>query len=155
MKKYVKAINILALLLWTATTACSLLLPFEKARSLAEPAHVLIFLGFNLREVSVWGIGVVLAPMLFIWLLLCPLSSNPKVLLSFPLSIYMATSLPVSMLDLQTWAAANRMDLFSGPEWGWSLYIAFSVPALICTFAALHCQAQDTNKLALAEPMAL
>ena len=141
-KKNVNVINFLAVLLWAATAA-STLLPFKKARDLSDPAHVLTFFGRSLYEVSpFWGVATGLSAVLFIWLLLSCLPSREKILLSFPLSTYQVTALPAVMVDFRVWESSYNMNLFTGYELGWVLYVVLSAVALVSTFVSLHRQLQ-------------
>lgn len=138
MKTHEKGTTTLALLLW-AIVAASTLLPFKQARDLFEPASVLVFHGRNLWEVSAWGVAILLVPVLYIWLLLAPITPQNRSLLIFPLSIYQFTALSEATKDLQTWAG-TRYDLFTEHELGYVLYTAFSIPAFVFTLTAIHSQ---------------
>ena len=83
-----------------------------------------------------------LSAVLFIWLLLSCLPSREKILLSFPLSTYQVTALPAVMVDFRVWESSYNMNLFTGYELGWVLYVVLSAVALVSTFVSLHRQLQ-------------
>ena len=132
-------------LLFSIFNAVSIFLPFISARDITELAHHMVFRGINLQEVSIWGIGVAVAPLLYVSLLLSRLPGRDKIWLWFITVVFQGLSFTGARIDVQQWLVENATSIERNI--GLAIYPVLSIAAAALVFLAIHISDKTSDKL--------
>ena len=125
----------------------SVFLPFVSARDILEPAHYMVFRTINLQELSIWGAGIVIAPILYVAVLLCALPTRDKVWLWTFIIVLQNFSFVGTGIDTKLWLSANTTDIERNI--GFAVYIVSALFAAAFVFLALCKEINNKEFLSL------
>lgn len=136
MKENWKSVSWILALVCSIGNAASASLPFICGKDPVETFFIRTFHGFNLMEVSGFGTGVVIAPMIYIALLFCQLPYRDKVWLWVFNIVFQSVCYSVALIDAKKWLELNTIDIERCV--GVTVYPVFALFAAIFIFEVIH-----------------